>query len=190
MRAAVHGVDVVREAEDVLAVSVVVLECDVHRECAAARKVPRPFEVDRLLVQDVLALVEVPDELGDPPAVQELVRLGRIHPLVGERDLQSLVQERQLAQTLRERVETELRGHHDGGIRLKGDLRSSLAAALAFALERSLRNSALVFLQPGVAIAPDLEIQSFRQCIHATYAHAMQAAGHLVTLGVEFTARM
>ena len=54
------------------------------------------------------------DELGDAAAVVELVRLGRILALVGQRDLQALVQERQLAQPLRQRVEVELRRVHDG----------------------------------------------------------------------------
>ncbi len=98
MRAAIDGVDVVGEAEDVLAVAVVVLEGDFHGERAAVGQLPLSFEVDRLVVQHSFAAVQVLDELGDAAAVMKLVRLDRVHALVGQGDPQALVQERQLAQ--------------------------------------------------------------------------------------------
>ena len=44
-----------------------------------------------------------------PPLIEELVLLRRVLAFVGQRDGQALVQERQLAQPLRQRVEVELR---------------------------------------------------------------------------------
>ena len=68
----------------------------------------------------------------------KLVRLDRILALVGERDLQALVQERQFAQPLRQRVEVELGRVHDGRVGLEGDLRAGLVARFAGLGQRRL----------------------------------------------------
>ena len=104
VRAAVHRVDVVGEAEHRLGVAVVVLQRDFHGDAVALG-----FHVDRLVVQHALAAVQVLDELGDAAVVLELGALGlaglRIGgALVGQRDQQALVEERHLAQALRQRV--------------------------------------------------------------------------------------
>ncbi len=75
MGAAVDGVDVVGEAEDVLAVAVVVLEGDLHGEGAAVGQEALGFEVDRLFVEDALAPVEVADEFADAAGIKERVIL-------------------------------------------------------------------------------------------------------------------
>ena len=118
MRAAIHRVDVVGEAENALRIAVVVLQRDFHRQRAAVvRQLAFGFEVDGLLVQHGLAVVQMLDELRDAAAVQKLVALHRIHALIGQRDFEALVQERQLAQPLRQRVVIERGLHHDGRIR-------------------------------------------------------------------------
>ena len=66
MCAAVDGVDVVGEGEDGLGVSVVVLECDFHSDVVAFG-----LHVDGLFVEDLLALVDVLDELGDATGIFE-----------------------------------------------------------------------------------------------------------------------
>ncbi len=70
MGAAVDGVDVVGEGEDGLGVGVVVLERDLHGDVVALG-----LHVDGLLVQDLLAAVQVLDELGDAAGVLELLLL-------------------------------------------------------------------------------------------------------------------
>ena len=78
-------------------------------EHAAVGQLALAFEVDGLLVQHALAAVQVLDELGDAAAVDGTrAILTRIRALVGQRDLQALVQERHLAQALRQRVVVEL----------------------------------------------------------------------------------
>ena len=104
MRAAVNRVDVVGEAEHGLGVAVVVLQPDFHDHAVALG-----FHVDRLVVQHLLAAVQVLDELRDAAVVLELGGLGfagfRIGgALIGQRDQQAFVQEGQLAQALRQRV--------------------------------------------------------------------------------------
>ena len=71
MRAAIDGVDVVGEAENGFRVAVVVLQADLHGHAAALG-----FHVDRLVVQHLLAAVQVLDEFGDAAVVFELGALG------------------------------------------------------------------------------------------------------------------
>ena len=51
--------------KSVLRVAVVVLQRDLHGQTSAVRHFALALEVDRLVVQDVLAAVQVLDELGD-----------------------------------------------------------------------------------------------------------------------------
>ena len=80
------------------------------RQHAAVGQLALAFEIDRLVVQHRLAAVQMLDELGDAAAVVKLVLLGRFGALVGQSDLEAFVQERQLAQPLRQRVVVELGG--------------------------------------------------------------------------------
>ena len=98
---------------------------------AAIRQLALAFEVNRLLVQHRLAFIQVLDELRDSAAVVKLMLLHRLRALIGQRDGEAFVQERQLTQPLRQRVEVELRGVHDGGVGLERDLGAGLLAGLA-----------------------------------------------------------
>ena len=74
-------------------------------------------------MERLLAAVQVLDEFGDAAVVLELGALGfaglRVGlALVGERDEQALVQEREFAQALRERIEVVFDG--GGENRLSG----------------------------------------------------------------------
>ena len=104
MRSAVDRVDVVGEGEDRLGVGVVVLQRNLHGHVVALG-----LHVDRLVVQHLLALVQVLDELRDAADVLELLvlalaGLGVGGALVGQVNLEALVQEGELAQPLRQRV--------------------------------------------------------------------------------------
>ncbi len=188
MGSAVNGVDVIGEAEDRVAVRVVVLQRHFHAECAAVGQLAIAFKVDRLIVQHRLALVEQFDELGDAAFEMEILRARRIFALVGQRDLQAFVQERELTQPLGQRVEVEPGRRHDGRIRLERDLGARLAAGLAGLFQAPLRDAARVVLLKRAAFAPDLQMQRFRQCVHAADAHAVQSAGDLVGIGIELAA--
>ncbi len=159
--AAVDGIDVVREAEHRFAVGIVVLERDLHGQDAAVRQLALAFEIDGLVVQDVLALIQMLDELGDAAVEKKLGGTGGFLALVGQGNLQALVQECQLAQPLGERVEVELGRVHDGRVGLERQLRSSLSR-VAGARQRRFRNAASVLLFPGALLAPDLELQGLR----------------------------
>ena len=122
MRAAVDGVDVVGEAENRLGVCVVVLQPDFHVDAVAI-----VLHVDRLVVQNLFAAIEMLDELRDAAVVLELGALGfaslRIRStLVGQRDDQAFVQKGQFAQPLRQRVVVVFERGEDGLVGHEVDL--------------------------------------------------------------------
>ena len=95
MRAAVHGVDGVGEGKNIFRVAVVVLQRDFDFD-----GVVLAFHVDRRIVQDPLAFVQMLDEFGDAAGEAEFG--GLVAALVVERDFQALVQEGEFAQALRQ----------------------------------------------------------------------------------------
>ena len=63
-----------------------------------------------------------------------------------------------------------------------------LLAGLAGLRQRRLGSAAGVLLLPGVAVAPDLQLQPLGERIDAAHAHAVQTAGDFVALGIELAA--
>ncbi len=194
MRASIHRVDGVGEAEDVFRIAVVVLERHFHRQRSTVGQIALGLEVHRFVVQHLLALIEQLDEFGDTPGVLKFFGLLRLHALVGERDFQALVEERELPQAVGQRVVIELRHLHDGGVWFEGDAGSGFAAGPAGFHEWPFRNAARVLLLPGetgtgfAVGVPDLELQFFRERVHDADTHAVQAARHLVAFRIEFAA--
>ena len=180
MRAAFVRVDVVRERIHRLGVAVVPLQRDLDVDAVLLA-----VHVDRLVVDRRLVLVQILDEGDDPAFVEELVRLAVA--LVVERDGDAAVQERELAQPLRERVEAEFRRLEDLRVGLERDLGAALLGR-AGDLEIALRRAALVALLVDLAVAPDLEIELFGQRVDDRDADAVQAARHLVAVVVELAA--
>ncbi len=107
--------------------------------------------------------------------------------LVGERDLDALVQERELAQTVGERVEVVLGDGEDALVGKEVDLG---AAALGRAHLAELGDGVAlgVVHLPGEAVAPDLDVELFAQRVDAADADAVQAARDLVVGGVKLAA--
>ena len=151
VRAAVHGVDGVGEGKNVFRVAVVILQRDFHFHLIAL-----PFDVDGRIVQHALAFIEVLDELGDAAGEAKFGFLAAA--LVVERDLQALVEEREFAQALGERVVAVGSLREDFRVGMKCDFCSGLAR-LAGGLELRSGNTFLVGLFPNFSIAPDFEIE-------------------------------
>ncbi len=120
-----------------------------------------------------------------PPSVLELVALG--FALVVERNQDACVQERELAQTLCERVEAEFHGFENLGVGPEGDFRSALLRG-AGRLEIGLRLAALILLLEHLPVAPDLEVELLRQRIDDRYANAVQTTRDFVAVVVELAA--
>ena len=122
VRAAVEVLDRVREAVEVLGVALVPLHRDLDRLAVFF-----VADEDRLVVQRRLVLVQVLDERDDAALVAELVLL--LGALVGDGDEDAGVEERQLAQTLRKRLEVHLRDGEDRRVGFERDARAALRAS-------------------------------------------------------------
>ncbi len=189
MRAAVHRVDVVGKAEHRLRVAVVVLQGDLDLDVIA-----RSLHDDGLLVQHLLAAIQMLDKLGNSAGVLELCApgfagLGIRGALIGQSDLEALVQEGHLAETLRQRVVIELGGGKNALVGQKVYLGAAPLAGSRLAQLAGGSPATEVHL-PGVPVAPDLHVELLAQRVHAAHAHAVQAAGNLVGRGVELAAGM
>src|SRR6266478_124359 len=181
MGAAINGVDGVRKRKNIFAVGVVVLHRDFDFDGPALT-----FHVNRRIVQRGFAAVEMLDEFGDAAGKTKLRAL--LGALVGERDFQALVQEREFAKALRQRVEAEGGLIENGSIRVKRDFRSrftgfsgllQLGSGLAF----------FVGLLPNAAVPRNFQLQPIRERVDHGDADAVQAAGNLVGFAVELSAR-
>ena len=142
------------------------------------------------LEQRLLRRVEVLDEVDDAAGVLEDLLVRGLRALVAEADLEALVEERHLLQSLQQRLRAELDLLEHGGI---GPERHDRAALLrrADSLQRPLRYAALrVRLHPLRPVAVDLELQTDRQRVHDGDADAVQPAGDLVAVAAELPARV
>ena len=92
MRSAIYRVDIVGEREDLLVVTVVVLQRDIDRERVFGRA-GEFFEIDRLRMKHVLVLIQVLNKFGDAAFVKELVFLLGVGALVNDRDRHAFVEE-------------------------------------------------------------------------------------------------
>src|SRR5262245_17999296 len=182
VRAALARVDVVREREHVFLVAVVVLERHLDLDAVLLALEAQDARVDRRLV-----LVQMLDELDDAALVEEDVT--PLVPLVLDRDLQALVQERELAQPVRERVERERHLLEYFCIRLEADNRTVLGRLLP-RCDLALRHAALVALRPHVALTPDLDLEPLGERIDHRDANAVQPARNLVGRVLELATRV
>ena len=103
MGAAVRVRDRIRERQNLIVVAVVVLEDDIDKNFVALS-----CDHDRLGMQDLFVFAQLPNELFDSVFVKKSLLLWRIDAFIGERDLQTGIQKRQLAQARRQSFELEL----------------------------------------------------------------------------------
>ena len=157
------------------------------------------LEIDGL-VQRFAALVEVRHEIDDAAFILEDVamRLGRgarhdkarVGTLVGQRDLQALVQEGHLAETRRKHAVVVNGGlGEDLGVGPEGDRGAGVvggAHLVQLLAGFALLEGDLVLL----AITTHVHLDARGQRVHNRHAHAMQATGHLVSLATELAAGM
>ena len=137
-----------------------------------------------------LVAVEIFDERLDAALVAHLLALLDRVAHVGEHDGDAGIEERELAQPVLQRGEVELR-HGEGFLRRQeGHLGAALVARGADDGKRSDRLAVAEFHEMLVAVAPDGELERARQRVDDGDADAMQAAGDLVGVLVEFSAGM
>src|SRR5690606_8676752 len=188
VRAALVRVDVVDEGERVFVVALVVLDRDLDLGL-----VPLRLDVDRLRVERLPRAAEEGDELLDPAfvAIDLAMRLFALRDaFIGERDLEALVQERQLAEPGRQRLEVEREFREDLRVRLERDRRAGPPALVrADGLELRHLRPAREALAVELPVAPaDLDLEPLRERVDDAHAHAVQTAGDLVGILVELAA--
>ncbi len=109
-------------------------------------------------------------------------------PHVGQHDVDAGVEEREFAQPVLQRGEIEL-GHGEGRLRGKErHLGAALALGLAGDRERGHRVAVAELHGVLFAVAPDRQLEPGRERVHHRDADAVQAAGDLVGVLVEFSA--
>ena len=181
VRAALGGVDVVREGEDRLDVRGVPL----HRDLDVALVV-LALEVDDVLVHRVLRLVDERDEVLDAALVVELLRRpGR--PLVAQHDPERAREEGRLAQVLREGRGGELRLLEDLAVGQELD-RRAVALGRADGLHVALRDAAGELLPVEHPVAAHLGDEPLGERVDDRDADAVEAARDLVAVAAELAA--
>ncbi len=125
------------------------------------------------------------DEFGDAAGEAELGVLAVA--LIGQRDFQAFVQESELAEALRKRVETIGDSCENRRIGMERDFRAGLFR-LAGSLELRRGIALLVGLFPDFAIAPDFQFQPVGERVDDRDADAVQTAGNFIGVTVEFAA--
>ena len=180
--AAFVRVDVVDEGERVLVVAVLVLQGDVHIHVVLDRG-----ERDRLGVERLLVAVEPLDELHQAALGEEGLRLGRLLPLVLDRDAHALVEERELAEPVGQRGVVELQHGEDLGIGLEPD-GGARAPRLADGLELPHGLAAHERHPVAAAVAIHDDLEPLGQRVDHRDADAVQPARHLVGVLVELAA--
>ena len=197
MRAAFARGDVVDIGKKALGIAVGVLNGD-----AADDGILLSFEVNRLIVQDSFAVVQIPHIVDDAAlAVEGRFAAGRVaHTLVEKDDFQAPIQVCQLLQAAEHRVVIEAHVLENRVIGKKTHECALLACVADFCQGRvRLARDDLAFLlieltceAHGIMaeIAVDVHGQPLAQCVDDRRAHAVQTAGIAVILVVELAARV
>ncbi len=183
MGAAVALRDVVGEAQHVLVVAVVPPQCTLDADAVLLGA-----DGDRRRHDAGLVAVEIFDERLDTAVVAHLFALLDRVALVGQDDADAGVEEGELAQAMLKRGEIEL--DHGEGLRRGQEchFRAALTARIADHGERCDRHAMRELHGVFLAVAPDAQRQLGRQRVDDGYADAVQAAGDLVGVLVEFSA--
>ena len=182
VHAALRGVDVVGEGDDVLAVPVVVLEGHLRHGVVLLSR-----HVDHIGVDRVLGLVEEGHKLPDAAGVVHGVLLLPTGALINGMNFQSGVEEGLLPHAGVEGVVAVLGDLKHLGVGLEHHL-----GAVAVCVPHHLHG--LGHLAPGELHLVDLALlvnphfQPLGQGVDHAGAHAVEAAGHLIAAAAEFAA--
>ena len=195
MRASFRRAHVVHEGMERLPIAAVPLKRHFARVRAGGRAAVRylrglHLETDDRGMDRVLVVVQVRHELGDATLV---VKVGApAVALIHQLDLDAAHEKRQFPHPVRDLVEIELGGLFENGRIGKKVNESSgvLRGSLASRLERPGSFSAAIGLLVDRPVPADLHPKPGGERVHDRNAHAVQAGGVLVGVGVELAARM
>ena len=173
--AAVALGDVVGEGEDVLVIGIIPFERDLDADIVAL-----PGDRDRVGDQRSLGAVEIFDEGRDPALVVKLDLLGLVVAGIGEDDAHAGVEEGELAEAVLEPLEIEIDDLEGRGAGQEGDPGALFPLDLADDLERGHRITVGEAHVMFFAVAPDGEVEPFRERVDDADADAVEAARDLV----------
>ena len=186
MCAAIRIRDGIRKRQNLIVVTVIVLQHDIDKHFVAL-----PRDHDRLWMQYLLVFAELLYELFDPVFVEKFLFLRRIVAFVGQRNFETRIKECQFAQAGCESFKFELgRDGEDRRIRQERNQRPGGFFAFDFTDDRELVGRFALGESHVInfAVARDLCLEPFRQCVRAFCAHAMQTAGIFVSALSKFSA--
>ena len=159
----------VGKAQDLVGVAVVVLQNAIDKDLVLFRA-----QINRLGMDHLLVLADLPDELLDPILVVETLAL--LRSFVLQDDFQPRIQKGQFAQTVGQDVEIELRrDREDCRVRLEGDQRSGLFG-FADDLEFPYGHTTREFHVVNFAVTRHFHLKPVRERIDAFGADTMQSA--------------
>ena len=186
MRAALGRDDVVDKGIGGLVVAVVVLQRDLDQHAVLLA-----LAVDDIVIQRGLALIQVLDKFPDSAFIVERPLFPRLHPLIGERDAESLCQERGLAQSLLERIKIIFKCLENGIVRQESDLGSGLLRiTVADDLQVVHGIALLIALLIDLPLMEYLDLQVLGKRVDNGSADPVKAAGYLVSPSAELAARV
>ena len=155
--ATLRRLDVVGVGKDGFLIAVVVLQGNLHADLVLGA-----LEVDRRRMERVPSLVEEGDEFDETPF--EEVGVAVTAALVSGADLESLVQEGELPQPVRDELVAELHCLEYLGVRLEHECRTG-SVDLFTNLERCLRDAPPVALAMDATPLPHFHDEPLRQSI-------------------------
>ena len=152
-------------------------------------------DVTHELLQALLRVELLTLAFGHLHAILERMLLH--HALILEHDLNTSIQEGQLAHTVCQDLPLVGRHGEDGIVRPELHERTGLtllpvadSLVLGDHMYRRERFTLLVVLSMDLAVAIHLDVHLGGECIHAAHTHTVQTAGHFVGVLIELTAGM
>src|SRR5689334_6626857 len=109
--------------------------------------------------------------------------------LIFNRDQQTLIEEREFPQTLRQRVEVKFCRFKDLVIGLETDF-CTATIGVSCVLQRACRSSTFITLDIHFSTAPDLQVHPLRESVHHGDADSVQTARNLIGVVVELAPGM
>ena len=144
----------------------------------------------RLGQQGMARAIKIGDKLLDAALILHDL-LARLDPaFVAQNDAHARIEERKFAQAVLQRGVVVFDGSEDILGRLERDARARALTGIADRLQRRERDTILKAHEMFLAVAPNGQVQPRRQRIHDRHADAVQTAGDLVGILVEFSACM
>ena len=185
MHAPFYGVDIINEGVHVFSVSGLILHGNIHNDLVLF-----PFKSNYILVDQILALIEISDKFSNTAGIMELFTLLRPFPVVGKGDFESLVEECQFSYPDLQCVIAEICAFlKDFRIRHKGNNSAGIVGFPDhghFFRYCAAGESHFIYL----AVSVNLNLHPGRQSINYGNTYPVETAGNCISAIPKLTACM